>query len=167
MVQTVLSRPSPLSFPLSLPHSVIVRFPYKNLILLISRYFLQIFDSERSGAAPHGPSLCRLCCGPHSHLVVLRPNSEPWYPHCLCQFACWPWLHVCFTLFFHLSILMSSPKAHNIILALPSLLLVIPNDVHVRYFACFCITSGTYTTIGLTIAWCAYFLYFIQHDASH
>ena len=23
-----------------------------------------------------------------------------------------------------------------------------------RYFATFCITSGTYTTIGLTIAWC-------------
>ncbi|EIM88795.1 MFS general substrate transporter [Stereum hirsutum FP-91666 SS1] len=36
------------------------------------------------------------------------------------------------------------------------LLLVIPNDVHVRYFACFCITSGTYTTIGLTIAWFAH-----------
>ena len=25
---------------------------------------------------------------------------------------------------------------------------------HVRYFATFCIVSGTYTTIGLVIAWC-------------
>lgn len=36
------------------------------------------------------------------------------------------------------------------------LLLVVPSNEHVRYFACFCITSGTYTTIGLIIAWCAY-----------
>ena len=37
-----------------------------------------------------------------------------------------------------------------------SLLLRIPDDNHVRYFATFCITSGTYTTIGLTIAWCTF-----------
>jgi MFS family permease len=33
------------------------------------------------------------------------------------------------------------------------LLLVVPNNNHVRYFATFCVTSGTYTTIGLIIAW--------------
>jgi len=33
------------------------------------------------------------------------------------------------------------------------LLIVVPDNVHARYFATFCITSGTYTTIGLTIAW--------------
>ncbi|KAF9530228.1 major facilitator superfamily domain-containing protein [Crepidotus variabilis] len=33
------------------------------------------------------------------------------------------------------------------------ILLVVPHDNHVRYFSTFCITSGTYTTIGLTIAW--------------
>ncbi|KAF8182081.1 major facilitator superfamily domain-containing protein [Pholiota molesta] len=33
------------------------------------------------------------------------------------------------------------------------LLIIVPNNVHARYFATFCITSGTYTTIGLTIAW--------------
>ncbi|KAF8893164.1 major facilitator superfamily domain-containing protein [Gymnopilus junonius] len=33
------------------------------------------------------------------------------------------------------------------------LLLVVPNNNHVRYFATFCITAGTYTTIGLIIAW--------------
>jgi len=36
------------------------------------------------------------------------------------------------------------------------LLLVVPSNEHVRYFACFCITSGTYTTIGLIIAWFAH-----------
>ncbi|KAK2461227.1 hypothetical protein APHAL10511_006754 [Amanita phalloides] len=36
------------------------------------------------------------------------------------------------------------------------LLLVIPHNIHVRYFAIFCITSGTYTSIGLTIAWFAH-----------
>ncbi|KAJ7858727.1 MFS general substrate transporter [Mycena leptocephala] len=36
------------------------------------------------------------------------------------------------------------------------LLLTVPFNVHVRYFAVFCIVSGTYTTIGLTIAWFAH-----------
>ncbi|KAG2154195.1 major facilitator superfamily domain-containing protein [Suillus bovinus] len=36
------------------------------------------------------------------------------------------------------------------------LLLTVPNNVHVRYFAVFCITSGTYTAIGLIIAWFAH-----------
>ncbi|THH14409.1 hypothetical protein EW146_g5918 [Bondarzewia mesenterica] len=36
------------------------------------------------------------------------------------------------------------------------LLLTVPSNNHVRYFATFCITSGTYTTIGITIAWYAF-----------
>ncbi|GLB42135.1 putative major facilitator superfamily protein [Lyophyllum shimeji] len=36
------------------------------------------------------------------------------------------------------------------------LLLTVHENLHVRYFACFCITSGTYTTIGLIIAWFAH-----------
>ncbi|KAG1776807.1 major facilitator superfamily domain-containing protein [Suillus placidus] len=36
------------------------------------------------------------------------------------------------------------------------LLLTVPGNVHVRYFAVFCITSGTYTAIGLIIAWFAH-----------
>ncbi|KAH7925455.1 MFS general substrate transporter [Leucogyrophana mollusca] len=36
------------------------------------------------------------------------------------------------------------------------LLLVVPNNVHVRYFAVFCICSGTYTAIGVIIAWYAH-----------
>ncbi|KAJ6472639.1 MFS general substrate transporter [Mycena vulgaris] len=36
------------------------------------------------------------------------------------------------------------------------LLLTVPFNVHVRYFAVFCIVSGTYTTIGITIAWFAH-----------
>lgn len=34
------------------------------------------------------------------------------------------------------------------------LLLAVQDNVHARYFAVFCITSGTYTTIGVVIAWC-------------
>ena len=34
------------------------------------------------------------------------------------------------------------------------LLLTVLGDNSVRYFAVFCVVSGTYTTIGLTIAWC-------------
>lgn len=37
-----------------------------------------------------------------------------------------------------------------------SLLLTVHNNNRVRYFATFCITSGTYTTIGLIIAWCMF-----------
>ncbi|PPQ79303.1 hypothetical protein CVT25_002580 [Psilocybe cyanescens] len=33
------------------------------------------------------------------------------------------------------------------------LLLVVHGNEHARYFATFCVTSGTYTTIGLIIAW--------------
>jgi hypothetical protein len=33
-------------------------------------------------------------------------------------------------------------------------LLTVAHNDHVRYFATFCIVSGTYTTIGLVIAWC-------------
>ncbi|KZP33756.1 MFS general substrate transporter [Athelia psychrophila] len=33
------------------------------------------------------------------------------------------------------------------------ILLSVPDNQHVRYFATFCITSGTYTTIGIVIAW--------------
>lgn len=36
------------------------------------------------------------------------------------------------------------------------ILLGIAENEHARYFATFCITSGTYTTIGLVIAWCEY-----------
>ncbi|KAI0066926.1 MFS general substrate transporter [Artomyces pyxidatus] len=36
------------------------------------------------------------------------------------------------------------------------LLLTVPDNAHVRYFATFCIVSGTYTTIGITIAWYAH-----------
>ncbi|KAJ7170257.1 MFS general substrate transporter [Mycena crocata] len=36
------------------------------------------------------------------------------------------------------------------------LLLTVPSNVHVRYFAVFCIVSGTYTTIGIIIAWFAH-----------
>jgi len=36
------------------------------------------------------------------------------------------------------------------------LLLTVPTNNHVRYFATFCITSGTYTTIGIIIAWFAH-----------
>jgi len=36
------------------------------------------------------------------------------------------------------------------------LVLTVPTNVHVRYFATFCITSGTYTTIGVIIAWFAH-----------
>ena len=37
-----------------------------------------------------------------------------------------------------------------------SLLLAVPGNTHVRYFAVFCITSGTYTVIGIVIAWCKF-----------
>lgn len=36
------------------------------------------------------------------------------------------------------------------------LLLTVANNEHVRYFATFCIVGGTYTTIGLVIAWYAH-----------
>jgi len=36
------------------------------------------------------------------------------------------------------------------------ILLVVPNNVHARYFATFCVTSGCYTSIGLIIAWFAH-----------
>ncbi|RPD61293.1 MFS general substrate transporter [Lentinus tigrinus ALCF2SS1-6] len=36
------------------------------------------------------------------------------------------------------------------------LLLAVPSNNHVRYFATFCIVSGTYTTIGVIIAWFAH-----------
>ncbi|OCB89282.1 MFS general substrate transporter [Sanghuangporus baumii] len=36
------------------------------------------------------------------------------------------------------------------------ILLTVTNNVHAQYFAVFCITSGTYTTIGLIIAWYAH-----------
>jgi hypothetical protein len=39
------------------------------------------------------------------------------------------------------------------LLILPSILLLAKHSVRARYFATFCITSGTYTTIGITIAW--------------
>ncbi|KAJ7677974.1 major facilitator superfamily domain-containing protein [Mycena polygramma] len=36
------------------------------------------------------------------------------------------------------------------------LLLAVPFNVHARYFAVFCVVSGTYTTIGLILAWFAH-----------
>jgi len=36
------------------------------------------------------------------------------------------------------------------------LLLTVPDNVHVRYFGVFCVVSGTYTHIGLIIAWFAH-----------
>ena len=39
------------------------------------------------------------------------------------------------------------------------ILLLMQGSNRARYFATFCITSGTYTTIGLCIAWCASSVY--------
>ncbi|KAI9459795.1 major facilitator superfamily domain-containing protein [Boletus coccyginus] len=36
------------------------------------------------------------------------------------------------------------------------IVLVVPTNPHARYFAVFCITSGTYTAIGIIIAWFAH-----------
>ncbi|KAF8549086.1 MFS general substrate transporter [Imleria badia] len=36
------------------------------------------------------------------------------------------------------------------------IVLVVPHNPHARYFAVFCITSGTYTAIGIVIAWYAH-----------
>jgi sugar phosphate permease len=36
------------------------------------------------------------------------------------------------------------------------IVLVVPTNPHARYFAVFCITSGTYTSIGIVIAWFAH-----------
>ena len=36
------------------------------------------------------------------------------------------------------------------------LLLTVHENNHVRYFATFCITCGSYTLIGILIAWCMY-----------
>ncbi|KIJ15957.1 2.A.1.14 the Anion:Cation symporter family [Paxillus involutus ATCC 200175] len=36
------------------------------------------------------------------------------------------------------------------------IVVLVPNNMHARYFAVFCITSGTYTAIGVTIAWFAH-----------
>ena len=36
------------------------------------------------------------------------------------------------------------------------ILLAVPENVHARYFATFCITSGTYGMICTSLAWCAY-----------
>ncbi|KAF8830563.1 hypothetical protein HHX47_DHR2000927 [Lentinula edodes] len=36
------------------------------------------------------------------------------------------------------------------------ILLFVPTNLHARYFATFCITSGTYTSIGIIIAWFAH-----------
>jgi hypothetical protein len=38
------------------------------------------------------------------------------------------------------------------------IMLVVPNNQHARYFAVLCITSGTYTVIGLILAWCTWCL---------
>ena len=36
-----------------------------------------------------------------------------------------------------------------------SILLIVHDNAHVRYFAVFCIVVGTYSVIGITISWCA------------
>ena len=46
------------------------------------------------------------------------------------------------------------------------LLLIVQTNVHVRYFAVFCITSGTYTTIGLILAWCRYLRFIVKERSS-
>ncbi len=44
----------------------------------------------------------------------------------------------------------------NVCLPSISLLLAVPSDNHVRYFATFCITIGAYCAIGLIISWCRF-----------
>lgn len=53
----------------------------------------------------------------------------------------------------------TSESGHRIIaliIALFRLLLAIPSNNRVRYFATFVVTSGTYTMNGSIIAWCEY-----------
>ncbi len=47
------------------------------------------------------------------------------------------------------------------------ILLAVPGNVHARYFATFCIVSGTYTTIGIIIAWCTSNLYGFVQNVAH
>lgn len=37
------------------------------------------------------------------------------------------------------------------------ILLTVHTNIHAQYFATFCITSGTYTSIGIIIAWCTFY----------
>lgn len=48
-----------------------------------------------------------------------------------------------------------------------SLLLTVTGNQHVRYFATFCIVSGTYTIIGITIAWCTSIALYNHFSSSH
>ncbi len=48
----------------------------------------------------------------------------------------------------------ASLRAEHSLFNLLRLLLAVPSNNHVRYFATFCITSGTYGMICMTLAWC-------------
>ncbi|KAI0251087.1 MFS general substrate transporter [Lactifluus subvellereus] len=58
------------------------------------------------------------------------------------------YMYVCFNTWGHLVLIRDY--------IVDSLLLTVAHNNHVRYFATFCIVSGTYTTIGLVIAWYAH-----------
>lgn len=60
-----------------------------------------------------------------------------WVELVICMFVLW--------------ITFRSFEAHTLYVRI---LLTVAHNNHARYFATFCIVSGTYTTIGLTIAWC-------------
>jgi hypothetical protein len=59
-------------------------------------------------------------------------------------------------------------RPSQIILPIPAyfgrILLLVPSN-HARYFATFCITSGTFTTIGITLAWCPQPDFFLTHPS--
>ena len=94
--------------------------------------------------AAYSSSLC--CCCRRTCYFILRfwPSTESWYIYGRGKFRRWDRIPVCH---FQCSFLF-------LILSVHRLLLVVPSNDHARYFACFCITSGTYTTLGLIIAWC-------------
>ncbi|KAF7351332.1 MFS general substrate transporter [Mycena sanguinolenta] len=92
-----------------------------------------------------------VCCCSHTSaffLVVFGQTPKSWSLHVHCMRHLWHWLRVRFPT--HISNQSPDQLGHG------RLLLAVPTNVHVRYFAVHCIVGGTYTTIGLIIAWFAY-----------
>lgn len=120
------------------------------IFISLARRLIGLLESWCIGSTTHCSTLRGRCSCTHRNLLPLRSNAKS-------RLICGCWWHrrqrrICVRLKHH------SCEVCNLtcfaLTLLIRLLIAVPTNQHVRYFATFCITSGTFTIIGTIVAWC-------------
>ena len=116
--------------------------------------------SQHRRADSHCSTVCSGSCSPLRFHVRFRPSATARDICCWRQCAGGDWIHVG-----HYLALYWVRWTDHRFTRMFSLLLAVPSNVHVHYFATFCTTAGGISTIALYLTWCKCLLHSFPNRA--